>query len=116
MKHCFLLLLCLTLGCQTTQDRVSFAIEHYHPLTFSYHDAPRLVHPHRLGISSTDALVLRAWEVSKAGAPSRTWKLYRLDKISQCDAVSNETFSLQPTHNPVADKAIKEILLEVKMP
>ena len=103
------------------------------PLAFVYSGAARVVHPHRLGVSAAGKTLLRAWEVSKAGAltggnvpgePARPacrqtdpaggqWKLYSLAKFRAPRVLfENAPFPQAPGYTP-ADKALRTLLAEV---
>ena len=89
------------------------AIAGRQPVAFDYHGQERVVHPHRLGISATGKTLLRAWEVSKAGAPTGQWKLYDLRKLRAPRPLpASAPFPIAPGYTP-ADKALRTLLAEV---
>ncbi len=89
------------------------AIAGRQPVAFDYHGQERVVHPHRLGISATGKTLLRAWEVSKAGAPTGQWKLYDVRKVRAPRPLpASAPFPIAPGYTP-ADKALRTLLAEV---
>ena len=82
-------------------------------IAFTYHGSPRTVQPHRLGIAkNTQNILLRAYETTKNGAPSETWKLYDLQKISNLTLTTAHFPQNAPGYTPT-DKALSSLLAEV---
>lgn len=89
------------------------AIARRQPVAFNYQGAERVVHPHRLGISATGKTLLRAWEVSKAGAVTGQWKLYDVRKVRAPRPLpAPAPFPIAPGYTP-SDKALRTLLAEV---
>ena len=81
-------------------------------IAFTYHGAPRIVQPHRLGIAkNTQNILLRAYELTKKGAPSNTWKLYDLSKITHLPLTPATFLQNAPGYTPT-DKALSSTLAE----
>ncbi|MBR5591978.1 MAG: hypothetical protein IKW38_05525 [Kiritimatiellae bacterium] len=82
-------------------------------IAFTYHGTPRIVQPHRLGIAkTTQNILLRAYEITKNGAPSNTWKLYDLSKIANLTLTTATFPQNAPGYTPT-DKALSSLLAEV---
>ena len=82
-------------------------------IAFTYHGSPRTVQPHRLGIAkNTQNILLRAYELTKNGAPSNTWKLYDLSKIANLTLSTAHFPQNAPGYTPT-DKALSSTLAEV---
>lgn len=83
-------------------------------IAFTYHGTPRIVQPHRLGIAkaSPHKTLLRAYETTKNGVPSNTWKLYDLQKISNLTLTPTTFLQNAPGYTPT-DKALSSPLAEV---
>ena len=80
---------------------------------FTYHGTPRTVQPHRLGIAkTTQNILLRAYELTKNGAPSEAWKLYDLSKSSNLTLPTAHFPQNAPGYTPT-DKALSSLLAEV---
>ena len=98
-------------------DLIAQAIATRTPIAFTYALTERIVHPHRLGRHpKTGRLLLRAWERSKAAAPTGQWKLYALDRLSNLRTLPAEPpFSPAPGYTPT-DNAIPNPIAEVQIP
>lgn len=98
-------------------DLIAQAIATRTPIAFQYAGAERIVHPHRLGRHpKTGRLLLRAWERSKAAAPTGQWKLYALDRLSNLRTLPAEPpFSPAPGYTPT-DNALPNPLAELPCP
>ena len=82
-------------------------------IAFTYHGSPRTVQPHRLGIAkNTQNILLRAYELTKNGSPSNTWKLYDLSKLSNLTLTTAHFPQNAPGYTPT-DKALSSTLSEV---
>jgi predicted DNA-binding transcriptional regulator YafY len=83
-------------------------------IAFTYHGTARTVQPHRLGRSKASAhkTLLRAYELTKNGSPSNTWKLYDLQKISNLTLTPTTFPQNAPGYTP-SDKALSSPLAEV---
>jgi predicted DNA-binding transcriptional regulator YafY len=83
-------------------------------IAFTYHGTARTVQPHRLGISKASAhkILLRAYELTKDGFPSNTWKLYDLSKLSNLTLTPTTFPKNAPGYTPT-DKALSSPLAEV---
>lgn len=58
------------------------------PLRIHYDGTERIIHPYRLGANPrTGKLLLRAWEESKAGAPTRGFRTYAVSKIERATPI-----------------------------
>ena len=96
-----------------TEALITRAITTRTVIAFTYHGAPRTVQPHRLGIAkTTQNILLRAYELTKNGAPSETWKLYDLQKISNLTLTTATFPQNAPGYTPT-DKALSSTLAEV---
>ncbi len=62
------------------------------PLRIDYDGAERIIHPYRLGTNPrTGKHLLRAWEESKAGAPTRGFRTYAVSKIQSITPLTKRT-------------------------
>ena len=97
-----------------TEALITHAITTRTVIAFTYHGSPRTVQPHRLGRSkaSSHKTLLRAYEITKNGAPSNTWKLYDLSKISNLTLTPTHFPQTAPGYTPT-DKALSSTLAEV---
>ena len=97
----------------TPEALITRAITTRTVISFTYHGTPRTVQPHRLGIAkNTQNILLRAYELTKNGAPSETWKLYDLQKISNLTLTTAHFPKNAPGYTPT-DKALSSLLAEV---
>lgn len=97
----------------TPETLITRAIASCTVIAFTYHGTPRTVQPHRLGIAkNTQNILLRAYELTKNGAPSNTWKLYDLQKISNLTLTTTAFPKNAPGYTPT-DKALSSTLAEV---
>ena len=97
----------------TPEALITHAIATRTCLAFTYHGSPRIVQPHRLGLSkNTQNILLRAYEITKNGAPSNTWKLYDLQKIANLTLTPATFPQNAPGYTPT-DKALSSLLAEV---
>ena len=96
-----------------TEALITRAITTRTVIAFTYHGTARIVQPHRLGIAkTTQNILLRAYEITKNGAPSETWKLYDLSKISNLTLTPIHFPQNAPGYTPT-DKALSSLLAEV---
>jgi predicted DNA-binding transcriptional regulator YafY len=98
----------------TPEALITRAIASRTVIAFTYHGTTRTVQPHRLGRSkaSPHTTLLRAYELTKNGAPSNTWKLYDLQKISNLTLTTAHFPQNAPGYTP-SDKALSSPLAEV---
>ena len=97
-----------------TETLITRAIASRTVIAFTYHGTPRTVQPHRLGRSkaSPHKTLLRAYELTKNGSPSNTWKLYDLSKISNLTLTPTTFLQNAPGYTPT-DKALSTLLAEL---
>ena len=96
-----------------TEALITRAIASRTVIAFTYHGTTRTVQPHRLGLAkNTQNILLRAYELTKNGAPSETWKLYDLQKISNLTLTTAHFPKNAPGYTPT-DKALSSTLAEV---
>jgi hypothetical protein len=98
----------------TLEASITCAIASRTVIAFTYHGTARTVQPHRLGISKALAhkILLRAYELTKDGFPSNTWKLYDLSKLSNLTLTPTTFPKNAPGYTPT-DKALSSPLAEV---
>ena len=95
-----------------TEALITRAITTRTVIAFTYHGTARTVQPHRLGIAkTTQNILLRAYETTKNGAPSNTWKLYDLSKLSHLTLTTAHFPQNAPGYTPT-DKALSSTLAE----
>lgn len=94
------------------QARIGAAIHTRTPIFFRYDDAHRVVHPHRIGRSNTGNILLRAWEVQRAGESVGQWRMYNLDKITGVIPLIGEQFDIAPGYKS-PDSSIPTVFLEI---
>ena len=84
------------------------AIRGRRPIAFDYSGVSRVAHPHRLGASAAGngKVLVRAWEVSRGGEATGTWKLFEVGKASAPRLLPG-TFEPTPGYTP-RDRAIPE--------
>lgn len=92
------------------------AIQGRRPIAFDYSGVSRVAHPHRLGASAAGngKVLVRAWEVSRGGEATGTWKLFEVGKAS-APRLLEGTFEPAPGYTP-ADRAIPKPEAEVAPP
>lgn len=93
------------------------AIRGRRPIAFDYSGVARVAHPHRMGASAAGngKVLVRAWEVTRGGAPSGQWKLYDLAKVSAPRLLPGAPFAPAPGYTP-RDRAIPAPTAEVPAP
>ena len=93
------------------------AIRGRRPIAFDYSGVSRVAHPHRLGpsVAKNGKVLVRAWEVSRGGEATGTWKLYDVAKISAPRLLPGAPFAPAPGYTP-ADRAIPAPTAEVPAP
>lgn len=91
---------------------IGTAIKARTPILFRYDDAQRIVHPHRVGRSNTGNILLRAWEVRRAGESVGQWRTYKLDKITGVIPLVGEQFDIAPDYKS-PDSSIPTVFLEI---
>ncbi len=81
---------------------------------FVYSGVSRVALPHRLGASAAGngKTLVRAWEVTRGGAPTGQWKLYDVAKVRDPRPLPGAPFAPAPGYT-LADKAIPEPTAEV---
>lgn len=86
-------------------------------VAFDYSGVSRVALPHRLGasVAGNGKTLVRAWEVTRGGAPSGRWKLYDAAKISAPRLLPGAPFAPAPGYTP-ADRAIPAPTAEVPAP
>lgn len=86
-------------------------------VAFTYAGVSRLALPHRLGPSAAGngKTLVRAWEVTRGGAPTGRWKLYDLAKIRDPRLLPGAPFAPAPGYTP-RDRAIPAPTAEVPAP
>ena len=91
------------------------AIRGRRPIAFDYSGVARVAHPHRLGPSAAKngKVLVRAWEVSRGGAPTGQWKLYDVAKASAPRLLPG-TFEPAPGYTP-RDRAIPAPSTEIEI-
>lgn len=94
------------------QARIGAAILTRTPIFFRYDDAHRVVHPHRIGRSNTGNILMRAWEVHRAGESVGQWRTYNLDKITGVGPLIGEQFDVAPDYKS-PDSSIPTVFLEI---
>lgn len=93
------------------------AIRGRRPIAFDYSGVARVALPHRLGASAAGngKTLVRAWEVTRGGAPTGQWKLYDLAKIRDPRLLPGAPFAPAPGYTPT-DRAIPAPTAEVAPP
>ena len=91
---------------------IGTAIKTRTPILFRYDDAQRIVHPHRVGRSNTSNILMRAWEVQRAGESVGQWRTYKLDKITGVIPFIGERFDVAPDYKS-PDSSIPTVFLEI---
>lgn len=83
-------------------------------VAFAYSGVSRVALPHRLGPSAAGngKTLVRAWEVSRGGEATGTWKLFEVGKISDPRLLPGAPFAPAPGYTP-ADRAIPKPELEI---
>lgn len=83
-------------------------------VAFDYSGVSRVALPHRLGASAAGngKTLVRAWEVTRGGAPTGQWKLYDAAKISAPRLLPGAPFAPAPGYTP-RDRAIPAPTAEV---
>ena len=91
------------------------AIRGRRPIAFDYSGVARVAHPHRMGPSAAKngKVLVRAWEVSRGGERSGTWKLFEVGKASAPRLLPG-TFEPAPGYTP-ADRAIPKPTAEIEI-
>ena len=97
---------------RSTTDAIATAIQQRCAITFTYKGVQRTVHPHRLGKSNTGNILLRAWEVRRAGESVGQWRMYNLDKITGVIPLIGEQFNIAPDYKS-PDSSIPTVFLEI---
>lgn len=84
---------------------------------FVYSGVSRVALPHRLGPSAAGngKTLVRAWEVTRGGAPTGQWKLYDAAKVSDPRLLPGAPFAPAPGYTP-RDRAIPAPTAEVPAP
>ncbi|MBQ9694448.1 MAG: WYL domain-containing protein [Kiritimatiellae bacterium] len=88
------------------------AIQQRTPITFRYKGEIRIVHPHRIGRSKTGNILLRAWEVQRAGESVGQWRMYTLDKMENIYPITDKNFEIAPNYKS-PDKLIPDVFFEL---
>lgn len=85
-------------------------------VAFTYSGVARVALPHRLGPSAAGngKTLLRAWEVTRGGAPTGQWKLYDVAKIRAPRLLPGAPFAPAPGYTP-ADRAIPAPTAEIEI-
>ena len=94
------------------QAWIGAAIQTRTPILFRYDDVQRIVHPHRIGRSNTGNILLRAWEVQRAGESVGQWRTYNLNKITGVIPLIGERFDVAPDYKS-PDSSIPTVFLEI---
>ena len=83
-------------------------------VAFVYSGVSRVALPHRLGPSAAGngKTLVRAWEVTRGGAPTGQWKLYDVAKISDPRPLPGAPFAPAPGYTP-RDRAIPAPEIEI---
>ena len=91
------------------------AIRGRRPIAFNYSGVARVAHPHRLGPSAAKngKVLVRAWEVSRGGERSGTWKLFEVGKASGATLLPG-SFSPAAGYTP-RDRAIPKPTAEIEI-
>ena len=91
------------------------AIRGRRPVAFVYNGVSRVAHPHRLGpsVAKNGKVLVRAWEVSRGGERSGTWKLFEVGKASGATLLPG-TFEPAPGYTP-RDRAIPAPTAEIEI-
>lgn len=97
---------------ESRQAKIGAAIQTRTPILFRYDDVQRIVHPHRIGRSNTGNVLLRAWEVQRAGESVGQWRMYNLDKITGVIPLIGEQFDIAPDYKS-PDSSIPTVFLEI---
>ena len=92
------------------------AIRGRRPIAFDYSGVSRVAHPHRLGpsVAKNGKVLVRAWEVSRGGERSGTWKLFEVGKASGATLLPG-SFSPAAGYTP-RDRAIPKPEEEIPAP
>ena len=90
------------------------AIRGRRPVAFVYNGVSRVAHPHRLGASAAGngKTLVRAWEVTRGGEATGTWKLFDVAKIRAPRLLPGAPFAPAPGYTP-RDRAIPAPDLEI---
>ena len=90
------------------------AIRGRRPVAFEYNGVSRVAHPHRLGpsVAKNGKVLVRAWEVSRGGEATGTWKLFEVGKASAPRLLPGAPFAPAPGYTP-ADRAIPAPEIEI---
>lgn len=85
-------------------------------VAFTYSGVSRVAHPHRLGASAAGngKVLVRAWEVTRGGAPTGQWKLYDAAKIRDPRLLPGAPFAPAPGYTP-RDRAIPAPTAEIEI-
>ncbi len=86
-------------------DELRVAIAEKRVVTFLYKGVVRVVHPHRVGISSKGRVLLRAWEVKRGEEATGQWKLYTVEAMEDV-VLLEDIFEVHPEHRREGDKAM----------
>lgn len=91
------------------------AIRGRRPVAFDYSGVSRVAHPHRLGpsVAKNGKVLVRAWEVSRGGEATGTWKLFEVGKAEGARLLEG-TFEPAPGHAP-RDRAIPAPSAEIEI-
>lgn len=84
---------------------------------FVYSGVSRVALPHRMGPSAAGngKTLVRAWEVTRGGAPTGQWKLFDVAKIRAPRLLPGAPFAPAPGYTPT-DRAIPAPTAEVPAP
>ena len=85
------------------------------PVAFVYSGVSRVAHPHRMGpsVAKNGKVLVRAWEVSRGGEATGTWKLFEVGKASGA-ALLPGSFSPAAGYTP-RDRAIPAPSAEIEI-
>lgn len=92
------------------------AIRGRRPVAFDYSGVSRVALPHRLGpsVAKNGKVLVRAWEVTRGGAPTGQWKLYDLGKVRDPRLLPGAPFAPAPGYGP-RDRAIPAPSAEIEI-
>jgi hypothetical protein len=104
------------------RERLKYAVENRHPVSFYYNGPKDEVLPGRrikaemvaMGLTKKGNLVVRAWvqppSTSKKGFGEHGWRLFNLKRMSGIQIYEDETFDTKrPDYNPEGDRSLTTI-------
>lgn len=96
------------------KDTIIAAIKNRRLISFRYHDHPRLVEPHLIGINKAGHLALSAYQVGGSSDSRKApfWRVFLLSDIRQLSTTSDSFVCARPGYNP-NDTTMRTILEQI---